>query len=183
MKKPRYIELEGYGTFLAPPYMARTDSERLRIHAWQARLPGRPIKWFSDGHPRDPIAAYVACRTYLAEQRAPEVAQHIRTRERRDKRESTGVAGIRIKRLPAKYGRSSLVFLSIHNPSQPKRSKNLYVGTANTWRERYEEKLAEAKCIRAGFVEEWERDARLQLEFGEAPQLHHLNRKDALDAR
>lgn len=175
MKKPRLIEFEGCGTFVAPPYMARADNDRFNRHGWQARLPGGLIKWFDDGKPRDPIAAYVACRKFLAEQNAPEIAMHVRSRERRDKRESTGVAGISIRRSLAKNGTFSIVILVIHRPLYPKRPKLIYIGTDNNWHGRYEEKLAEAKRIRQAFVEEWERDARRQLgltEWKEADTSH-----------
>lgn len=131
--------------FLCPTYLVRAGD------GWQVRMPGEPTLFFSDGVYGGTAESFAeAMRVRSLKGPITGRSYPLAERERKNKKRPTGVPGVF---LCEKYPKGKTITeyqLQIRVPGIPIRT--LYVGTENTWENRYQEKLEEAKRIREQFV-------------------------------
>lgn len=111
-----------------PKYLVRV------INGWQVRLPGKKTLLFSDGVCGSTKKSFNQAKKYLEAQDPPIV-------ERKDKKMPTGVPGIVLNISPRKDRNIEDYRLQFRAHGS---LKTVYVGTSNTWEDRYDDKLAVA---------------------------------------
>lgn len=131
--------------FLCPEYLVRAGD------GWQVRMPDEPTLFFSDGVYGSADKSFAEV-TRVRSLKGPVtgLAYPLAEREKKNKKRITGIPGVFLcEKFPK--GKNIIEYqLQIRVPGIPIRT--IYVGTTNTWENRYQEKLAEAKRLREQFA-------------------------------
>ena len=118
---------------------------------WQVRIPGLPTRYFADGLHGGHEAAYLAAVEYRRSL-APITSQSrsLRTREQKSKLRPTGEPGVFLQVSVRRRVSGSLrkeYRLVVKVPGLPCRTR--YLGVESNWEDRLEERLSEARQMRA----------------------------------
>jgi len=132
-------------SYECPMYLVRAGD------GWQIRPPGDRTQYFSDALYGGVGSAYDAAFSMLSK-KSPitGLVRPLAERERSNKMLPTGLAGVIRQDKPARGGRAPEVQLRVSVAKLPPRT--VYVGTANTWEDRWDSKLADAKELRDRMV-------------------------------
>jgi len=132
-------------SYPCPTYLVRVGN------GWQVRLPEQSSVWFRDGKYGGAKKAYKKALKFLQE-KGPITGLDFpfASSERKTKKRPTGTPGVFLCEKYPKGKNITEFQLQIRVPGVPIRT--LYVGTTNTWEDRYPAKLEEAKALREDFL-------------------------------
>lgn len=131
--------------YSCPTYLGRCGP------GWQVRVPGAQTVLFSDNVYGGVKEAHQAALDYVSMQAGIGGQNYPMANSERDtKKRKTGVPGVFLCEKHPKGKNVAEYQLQIRVPGVPTRT--IYIGTTNTWANRYQEKLAEAKQLRQVFV-------------------------------
>jgi len=126
--------------YLCPTYLVRAGD------GWQVRMPDEPTLFFSDGVYGGAEESFAeALRARSLKGPISGLSYPLADRERKNKKRPTGIPGVFLCEKHPKGKNVAEYQLQIRVPGIPIRT--LYVGTTNTWGDRYQEKLSEAKRL------------------------------------
>ncbi len=176
MSKPqkiptREIKIARRGAFKVPQYVTRLDYPRRRakrgadrvwrsaMHGWWVRYRDNS-KFFNDAG-EDPGVSLRRAREFL-ESIYVGPAIRLARKEHADKKNKTGVPGIRIISKPHHRGHTNEIMVEVSATRNGESPKRVYVGTSETaTKARMKAAIEKAKGIRAAIVERYLSERRI----------------------